>query len=39
MVPQTTPTQKPAAWQVLRHFDGDKTPERLLQALIQAHQS
>lgn len=37
MAPQATQNKKTTIWRVSRCFEGDKTPENLLRALIQAH--
>ena len=37
MAPQTAGTAKTTVWRVSRRFEGDRGPEALLRALIQAH--
>lgn len=37
MTIETTKSAIRSSWQVTRHFDGNKGPESLLRALIQAH--
>lgn len=37
MAPQAAQNHRNDTWRVSRCFDGDKTPEDLLRALIQAH--
>lgn len=37
MAPQAAQNNRNDAWRISRYFEGDKSPEELLRALIQAH--